>query len=109
MNKENSYSNLGKWCEQYHEKSKIKVHPSSVPVDLVLEDVLGYIAHLRSNVNMLMMGVDEALKQIATLQEQMTQSAELHAQTTKQLNDSTEMLLNKQAEQVKRTSTKKEK
>lgn len=109
MNKENSFSNLGKWCEQYHEKSKIKVHASSVPVDLVLEDVLGYIAHLRSNVNMLMMGVDEALKQIAILQEQMTQSAELHAQTTKQLNDTTDMFLTKPVEQLKRTSTKKEK
>lgn len=58
MNKENTYSNLAKWCEMYHERSKIKIHPSSVPVELVLEDVLGYIAHLRSNVTMLINALD---------------------------------------------------
>ena len=51
MNKENKYSNLEKWCERYHEDNGIKIHPSSVPVELVLEDVLGYIAILISNDN----------------------------------------------------------
>ena len=46
MNKENTYSNLKKWCESYYEKSGLKVHPSSVPVDVVLEDVMGQIAQL---------------------------------------------------------------
>lgn len=51
MNKENKYSNLAKWCERYHEDNGIKIHPSSVPVELVLEDVLGYIAILMSHDN----------------------------------------------------------
>lgn len=67
-NKENTYSNLSAWCEQYHKDSGIKIHPSSVPTDLILEDVLGYIAHLRSNVNMLIHGIDNALARIDTLE-----------------------------------------
>jgi hypothetical protein len=46
MNKENTFSNLAVWCKSYYEKTKLKVHPSSVPVELVLEDVLGYVAIL---------------------------------------------------------------
>ena len=89
-NKENSYSNLAAWCEKYHKDSGIKIHPSSIPVELVLEDVMGYIAHLRSNMDMLMNGVDMALKQIEVLQGQMIQSSELHAQTTTLMNQSIE-------------------
>lgn len=88
-NKENTYSNLAAWCEKYHKDSGIKVHPSSVPVDLVLEDLMGIVAHLRSNINMLINGVDTALKQIADLQDQMVQSSELHNQTAKLINEST--------------------
>lgn len=96
-NKENTYSNLKAWCDKYHKDSGLKVHPSSVPVDLVLEDILGYIAHLRSNVNMLMNGIDVALKQIADLQEQVIQSSELHAETTKLLRQSIEVKETKKA------------
>ena len=45
-NKANTYTNLGAWCEQYHKDSGIKIHPSSVPYDLVLEDLMGYVATL---------------------------------------------------------------
>jgi len=48
-NKENTYSNLAAWCEKHHKDTGIKVHPSSVPVDLVLEDLMGYIALLMSH------------------------------------------------------------
>lgn len=48
-NKENTYSNLAAWCEKYHKESGIKIHPSSVPVELVLEDLMGYIALLMSH------------------------------------------------------------
>lgn len=96
-NKQNTYSNLSAWCEKYHKDSGLKVHPSSVPVDLVLEDILGYIAHLRSNVSMLMNGIDVALKQIADLQEQVIQSSELHAETTKLLRKSLEVKETKKA------------
>lgn len=96
-NKENTYSNLAAWCEKYHKDSGIKIHPSSVPYDLVLEDVMGYIAHLRSNMDMLMNGVDIALKQIADLQAQMIQSSELHNETAALLNKSIEIKETKKA------------
>ena len=79
MNKENKYSNLAKWCEQHYERSKIKVHPTSVPVDLVLEDVLSYIAHLRSNVNMLITALDNMEVRYKHIEEQLDMvNAELH-------------------------------
>lgn len=43
MNNVNTYPMLTLWCEKYHESSGLKVHPSSVPVDLVLEDILSKI------------------------------------------------------------------
>jgi aromatic ring-cleaving dioxygenase len=48
-NKENIYSNLAAWCDKYHKDSGIKIHPSSVPVELVLEDVMGYVALLMAH------------------------------------------------------------
>ncbi len=48
-NKENTFTNLGAWCARYHKESGLKIHPSSVPVDLILEDILGYIAVLISH------------------------------------------------------------
>lgn len=48
-NKENTFSNLRAWCDKYHKESGLKVHPSSVPVDLVLEDLMGYIALLMAH------------------------------------------------------------
>lgn len=85
MNKENSFSNLGKWCEQYHEKSKIKVHPSSVPVDLVLEDVLGYIAILMSHDNSMAKAFDALNERVKELEKQVheltVQFVELESKT----------------------------
>jgi hypothetical protein len=63
-NKENTYSNLAAWCEKYHKDSGIKIHPSSVPVDLVLEDIMGIVAHLRSNINMLIGSLDNAFNRL---------------------------------------------
>jgi hypothetical protein len=57
-NKENTYSNLAAWCEKYHEDSGIKIHPSSVPYDLVIEDLMGQIALLQSHDKQLVNWID---------------------------------------------------
>lgn len=41
MNKENKFEHLTLWCEDYYEKSGLKVHPSSVPLDVVLDELMG--------------------------------------------------------------------
>lgn len=43
MNKENKYPHLTEWCKHYYEKSGLKVHPSSVPTDVVLDDLMGQL------------------------------------------------------------------
>ncbi len=63
-NKENTYSNLAAWCEKYHKDSGIKIHPSSVPVDLVLEDLMGYIAHLNAGRVQLIGALDHAVARL---------------------------------------------
>lgn len=43
MNKENKFEYLTAWCEDYHKRTNLKVHPSSVPVDVVLDDLMGQV------------------------------------------------------------------
>lgn len=68
-NKENTYTNLGAWCAQYHEASGIKIHPSSVPYDLVLEDVLGYIAVLVAHDNSMCTAFDALNERVKAIEE----------------------------------------
>ncbi len=84
-NKENTYSNLAAWCEKYHKDSGIKIHPSSVPVDLVLEDLMGYIAHLNAGRVQLIGALDHAVARIDELDKQVhelnVQFVELESKT----------------------------
>ena len=67
-NKENTYTNLGAWCAQYHEQSGIKIHPSSVPYDLVLEDLMGYIAILMAHDKTTVILLDNLTKRLDELE-----------------------------------------
>ncbi len=53
MNKQNKFEHLTVWCEAYHEKSGLKVHPSSVPVDVVLDELLGQVMAMTRHINMI--------------------------------------------------------
>lgn len=85
LNKENKFTNLGAWCDQYREKSGIKIHPSSVPVELVLEDVLGYIAILMSHDNSMAKAFDALNERVKELEKQIhelnVQFVELESKT----------------------------
>jgi hypothetical protein len=101
-NKENTYSNLAAWCEKHHKDTGIKVHPSSVPVDLVLEDLMGFVAHLRSNINMLIQSADNAFNRIDEIQYKVDKIEEIL------LNHAANVVKDtKSTEQLKCTSTKK--
>lgn len=52
LNKENKFPNLTHWCEYYHKESGLKVHPSSVPVDVVLDELLGHVMALHRRLEM---------------------------------------------------------
>lgn len=67
-NKENSYSNLAAWCERYHKDSGIKIHPSSVPVELVLEDLMGYVALLMAHDRTTVTLLDSLTKRVDDLE-----------------------------------------
>jgi hypothetical protein len=43
MNSENKFPFLSDWCADYHKRSGLKVHPSSVPTDVVLEELMGQV------------------------------------------------------------------
>lgn len=68
-NKLNSFPYLRAWCDKYHEDGGVKIHPTSVPTDLVLEDVLEGLEKLRADICMLSMaitGVNERLHMTET-------------------------------------------
>lgn len=41
MNKEEKYPHLEEWCKEYYEKTNLKVHASNVPVNVLLDELLG--------------------------------------------------------------------
>lgn len=48
MNKVNEFKYLKDWCDAYYETMGLKIHPSNVPVDVVLDDIMGKVTtHLR--------------------------------------------------------------
>ncbi len=104
-NKENTYTNLGAWCAQYHEQSGIKIHPSSVPYDLVLEDVLGYIAILLSHDKGMATAFDALNERVKHLEKQL-EMVELRTQMLVEGGNTLDERL-KELEQLKSTSTKK--
>lgn len=99
-NIENTYSNLAKWCEQYHKDSGIKVHPSSVPVDLVLEDLMGHIALLLSHDKQMITWIDFTNSRLASIDSKLAAFDERLAK----LED---LLLTQAAEVVKETKKAK--
>ncbi len=63
-NTENTYPNLKKWCDLYHKEVGIKIHPSSVPTDLVLEDLLEYMGKTNRHIEFItkiLEGINEKL------------------------------------------------
>lgn len=100
-NKENTYTNLGAWCEKYHKDSGIKIHPSSVPYDLVLEDVLGWIALLMAHDNSMSMVFDQ-LKEKVTELEKVVEMLELRTEMLMEGGNTLDERL-KELEQLKQT------
>lgn len=41
MNNLNEYPNLKKWCETHYENTKIRVYPQTVPMQTIIDQVLG--------------------------------------------------------------------
>lgn len=58
LNKENKFPNLTHWCEYYHKESGLKVHPSSVPVDVVLDELLGHVMALHRRMEMVVVTLE---------------------------------------------------
>ena len=73
MNKENSTPNLGAWCAQYQDKTGLKIHPSSVPVELVLEDVLSSSESLRKYCANLLAIYNDANERLTALEQRITE------------------------------------
>lgn len=68
-NKQNTYSNLSSWCEKYHQDSGIKIHPSSVPMDVVLDDLLGQSMETIGHTTMITKTLELIAERFETLEE----------------------------------------
>jgi len=85
-NKQNTYSNLSAWCEKYHKDSGIKIHPSSVPVELVLEDLLGYIATLIAHDKGMATAFDALNERVKTLESELVETNKSLLEATTLIN-----------------------
>jgi len=51
LNKQNKFINLEAWCEKYYKEAGLKVHPSNVPTDVILDQILGALKHYWETIN----------------------------------------------------------
>lgn len=93
MNKIQKFPNLEIWCKQYYETVGLKVHPSNVPVDVLLDELVGKNINLAHNQSTLQ----------SVLQHLNTRVGELE-QLILKLNDT---LLESKAPSDKKTKVKK--
>lgn len=73
MNKVEKYPNLEQWCKDYHEKSGLKVHPSSVPVDVVLDELMGNFINLAHNQDKVGRILEFLTNNVLTLEQKLSQ------------------------------------
>lgn len=76
MNKENKFPFLDMWCEKYYETVGLKVHSSNVPVDVVLDELMGGLESLRKYYNNLVGVYTSANHRISELETLITQLTE---------------------------------
>lgn len=70
MNKINEFKYLKDWCDEYYKTVGLKIHPSNVPVDVVLDDIMGHITMLIAHEKQFISWIDFARGQIKALQEE---------------------------------------
>jgi chromosome segregation ATPase len=115
LNSMNKYPNLTVWCEHYHEKSGLKVHPSSVPVDVVLDDLMGQVMATVRHIHMITTTLEKMTERFQELEAQIhelnVQFVELEAKTDnttlETAKDIQERWAEKATEEVKPKATKK--
>ena len=69
MNKENKFPHLEEWCAKYYNNVGLKVHPSNVPADVILDELLGKVDSLRSYFDNLVAIYNNANKRITDIEE----------------------------------------
>lgn len=88
MNEMNRLPYLESWCKSYYERVGLKIHPSNVPVEIVLNDIMEQLTMLICHEKVEVSGYD------------------LMNERVKKLEATIEKLTN-EIEQLKCTSTKK--
>lgn len=69
MNKINEFKYLKEWCDNYYKTVGLKIHPANVPVDVVLDDIMGHITMLIAHEKQFISWIDFARGQIKELQD----------------------------------------
>lgn len=64
MNKINEFKYLKDWCDEYYKTVGLKIHPSNVPVDVVLDDIMGHITMLIAHEKQLISWIDFQIKKL---------------------------------------------
>lgn len=89
MNKENRFPFLEAWCEKYYETVGLKVHSSNVPVDVVLDELMGGLESLRKYYNNLVEVYNSAnhrISELESLVHQLTEELVIKEQAKNEIN-----------------------
>ncbi len=64
--------NLRTFCDEYFKKTNLKIHPSAVPVDVVLDELLGSLKSLRGYHDNLVSVYNNLNERVTALEEMQT-------------------------------------
>lgn len=85
MNKENKFPHLEEWCKYYYDTVGLKVHPANVPVDVVLDNIMGQVIRVVGNVDNMTAVLEMMTKAIHRLELELLE-------TNKRLLESTQFI-----------------
>lgn len=90
MNNIQKFPHLEQWCKNYYDTVGLKVHPSNVPVDVVLNDLMGFMQATLHRIEMMTTIMEGMTERFATIEQRIE-----------------DILLNAAAVVVKETKVKK--
>ena len=68
MSNMNDYPNLKSWCEKHYEDTKIKVYPQTVPMQTIMDEMLGRLSTAEAALAIACAQAKEAYVRIAELE-----------------------------------------
>lgn len=97
MNKINQVPYLESWCKSYYERVGLKIHPSNVPVEIVLNDIMEQLTMLICHEKVEVSGYDLMNARVKKLETELVETNKALLEATTLINAILETKQNKKA------------